>query len=74
MLNKFSLPKGSFMIVIILSLIREHNLRAIKNFFVFYNNVFGVRNLLGHTVYTKQPIFVVDSFTSSFGDESDKNF
>jgi len=35
MVNKFLLLERSVMIVIVLILIRQHNLRAIKNFFVF---------------------------------------
>jgi len=39
------------MIIIILILIRKHNLSGINNLiFIFHKNVSGVRSLLGHTV------------------------
>jgi len=41
---------GSVMIVIVLIVIRQRNLSAIKKYSCFYNNVNGVRSLLGHTV------------------------
>jgi len=42
MVNKFLLVKESVMIIIIL---KQHNLSAIKNFFLFYNNQKFIGNL-----------------------------
>jgi len=50
MVNKFFLLEGSVLLVIVLILIRQRCLNAIKNFFVFNNNVNIVQTLLGHTV------------------------
>jgi len=51
MVNKFLSLEGSVMIVIVMILIRQRNLSAIKKLsFLFYNNVNIVRSLLGHTV------------------------